>query len=379
MTVLPLPREEKYKNPLFGSERNPGIKHITNRMGGASSDISAKCAACMLRFYQKDSKINLKSIADAIRHEPNKKRRHNMTVKTFDELVAKVKSGKKSTVALVCANDAHALEAVIHASDLVDAVLVVEADKLDELKALLVSLGKNPDDFAIEVVPEGMHPSVCAAKLIHAGKADFLMKGKIMTGNLLKGVLSPDADLRTGSLMSHVMLFEVPGYHKLLGVTDGGMCTYPDLEKKVGIVKNAVRFFHKIGVEKPNVAALCAIETINPKMQETVDGAELKRMSLAGELGECYVEGPISYDLAMVPELSAVKGYTACPCCGDFDILLVPEIVVGNVLGKCLTYTCGGRMAGIVMGCKVPIVLTSRGSSAEEKYYSLAMGAGFVG
>lgn len=222
----------------------------------------------------------------------------------------------------VCANDAHALEAVIHASDLVDAVLVVEADKLDELKALLVSLGKNPDDFAIEVVPEGMHPSVCAAKLIHAGKADFLMKGKIMTGNLLKGVLSPDADLRTGSLMSHVMLFEVPGYHKLLGVTDGGMCTYPDLEKKVGIVKNAVRFFHKIGVEKPNVAALCAIETINPKMQETVDGAELKRMSLAGELGECYVEGPISYDLAMVPELSAVKGYTACPCCGDFDILL---------------------------------------------------------
>ena len=146
-----------------------------------------------------------------------------MTVKTFDELVAKVKSGKKSTVALVCANDAHALEAVIHASDLVDAVLVVEADKLDELKALLVSLGKNPDDFAIEVVPEGMHPSVCAAKLIHAGKADFLMKGKIMTGNLLKGVLSPDADLRTGSLMSHVMLFEVPGYHKLIGVTDGGM------------------------------------------------------------------------------------------------------------------------------------------------------------
>ena len=292
-----------------------------------------------------------------------------MTVKTFDELVAKVKSGKKSTVALVCANDAHALEAVIHASDLVDAVLVVEADKLDELKALLVSLGKNPDDFAIEVVPEGMHPSVCAAKLIHAGKADFLMKGKIMTGNLLKGVLSPDADLRTGSLMSHVMLFEVPGYHKLLGVTDGGMCTYPDLEKKVGIVKNAVRFFHKIGVEKPNVAALCAIETINPKMQETVDGAELKRMSLAGELGECYVEGPISYDLAMVPELSAVKGYTACPCCGDFDILLVPEIVVGNVLGKCLTYRFPSCSPAAVPVRKRSITPSqwARGLSAETR------------
>lgn len=302
-----------------------------------------------------------------------------MALKTFDELVAKVKSGKKSTVALVCANDAHALEAVIAANDLVNAVLVVEGDKLDDLHALLKEHGRTPEDFPIEVVPEGMHPSVCAAQLIHAGRADFLMKGKIMTGNLLKGVLAPEADLRTGSLMSHVMLFEVPGYHKLLGVTDGGMCTYPDLEKKAGIVKNAVEFFHKIGVEKPNVAALCAIETVNPKMQETVDGAELKRMSLEGELGECYVEGPISYDLAMVPELSEVKGYTECPCCGDFDILLVPEIVVGNVLGKCLTYTCGGRMAGLIMGCKVPIVLTSRGSSAEEKYYSLAMGAGFVG
>ena len=239
-----------------------------------------------------------------------------MAIKSFDELISKVKSGRKSTVALVCANDEHALEAVIHASDIVNAILVVEKDKVEDLNSILASLGKDPASFEIEVVPEGLHPSVCAAKLIHEGRADFLMKGKIMTGNLLKGVLAPEAELRTGSLMSHVMLFEVPGYHKLLGVTDGGMCTYPDLEKKVGIVKNAVQFFHKIGVEKPNVAALCAIETVNPKMQETVDGAELKRMSLEGELGECYVEGPISYDLAMVPELSKVKGYTACPCCG---------------------------------------------------------------
>ena len=181
-----------------------------------------------------------------------------MAIKSFDELISKVKSGRKSTVALVCANDEHALEAVIHASDIVNAILVVEKDKVEDLNSILASLGKDPASFEIEVVPEGMHPSVCAAKLIHEGRADFLMKGKIMTGNLLKGVLAPEAELRTGSLMSHVMLFEVPGYHKLLGVTDGGMCTYPDLEKKVGIVKNAVQFFHKIGVEKPNVAALCA-------------------------------------------------------------------------------------------------------------------------
>jgi phosphate butyryltransferase len=298
-----------------------------------------------------------------------------MALKNFDELIEKVKGGKKRTVALVEAHDEHALEAVLHAADIVDAVLVGDREKIT---SALAALGHDASEFKIEEVPQGMHPSVCAANLIHAGKADFLMKGKIMTGDLLKGVLSPEADLRAGGLMSHVMMVEVPGYHKLLCVTDGGMCTYPDLEKKKHIVENAVRFFHGLGYEKPNVAALCAIETVNPKMQDTVDAAALKTMSLSGELPNCYVEGPISYDLAMIPELSEVKGYS-CPCVGEFDILFVPEIVVGNVLGKCLVYTCGGRMAGIVQGCKVPIVLTSRGSSAEEKYYALALGAGVCG
>ena len=296
-----------------------------------------------------------------------------MALKNFDELITKVKGGPKKTVALVQANDAHALEAVIAARDIVNAVLVGDPEKISEV---LVSLGQNPADFNIVAVPEGMHPSVCAANLIHEGKADFLMKGKIMTGDLLKGVLSPEANLRTGKLMSHIIIAEVPGYHKLLCVTDGGMCTYPDLEKKKDIVQNVATFFNNLGYEKVNVAALCAIETVNPKMPETVDAAELKRMSLSGELSHCYVEGPISYDLAMCPELGPVKGFES-PCAGDFDVMLAPEIVVGNVLGKCLVCTCGGRMAGLVLVCKVPIVLTSRGSSADEKYYSLALGAGY--
>ncbi len=295
-----------------------------------------------------------------------------MSIRNFDELISKVKAGAKKTVALVEAADEHALEAVIAAKDIVNAILVGDPDAISEK---LRGLGQNPGDFEIVPVEEGVHPSVCAAGLIHEGRADFLMKGKIMTGNLLKGVLSKEANLRTGELMSHIIIAEVPGYKKLLCVTDGGMCMYPDLEQKTHIVSNAVEFFHKLGYERPNIAAICAIETVNPKMPETVDAAELKRMSLEGELPNCYVEGPISYDLAMVPELSKIKEYD-CPCVGDFDIMLVPEIVVGNVLGKTLVYTCNGRMAGLVLGCKVPIVLTSRGSSAEEKYYSLALGAG---
>lgn len=152
-----------------------------------------------------------------------------MPIKNFDELIAKVKGGDKKTVALIQANDAHALEAIIEAKDLVDAILVGDPAKIEEI---LVSLDQNPSDFVIEPVPEGTHPSVCAAKLIHEGRADFLMKGKIMTGDMLKGVLCQEADLRTGRLMSHIIIAEVPGYHKLLCVTDGGMCTYPDLDQK---------------------------------------------------------------------------------------------------------------------------------------------------
>ncbi len=295
-----------------------------------------------------------------------------MPIKNFDELIASVRGSSRKTVALVQADDEHALQAVIAAKDIVDSVLVGCPQRIS---SLLVSLNENPEEYRICEVPDGMHPSVAAAKLIHEGKADFLMKGKIMTGDLLKGVLCDDAGLKSGKLMSHIILAQVPGYHKLLCITDGGMCMYPTLEQKVSITENAVNFFHRLGYERPNVAALCAIEAVNPKMPETMHAAELKRMSLEGELPACFVEGPISYDLALVPELAQVKGYES-ESLGDFDILLVPEIVVGNVLGKCLVYTCGGSMAGLVLGCKVPIVLTSRGSSAQEKYYSLALGAG---
>ena len=298
-----------------------------------------------------------------------------MALKSFDELITRLKGKRKCTVALVEAHDEHALEAVIQAKDIVSSILVGTREKIE---AELLAQGQNPKEYEIIEVPEGMNPVVCAAGLIHEGRADFLMKGKMMTGDLLKGVLSPEANLRTGALMSHVMMVELPGYHKLMCLTDGGMCTYPNLEQKRHIVENAVRFFHGLGYERPNVAALCAVETVNPKMPETVDAAALKEMSLSGELPSCYVEGPISYDLAMVPELSKVKGYSS-PCVGDFDILFVPEIVVGNVLGKCFVYTCGGRLAGVIQGCKVPIVLPSRGSSAEEKYFSLALGAGVCG
>jgi len=292
-------------------------------------------------------------------------------IKSFDELIKNVKATAKKTVALVLAEDHHALEAVVKAKDIVNAVLIGNKGKIEEI---LEELGESPEEYEIIELREGQHPSVVAAKLIHEGRADFLMKGKIMTGDMLKGILTKEADLRTGNLMSHLTIYQIPGYHKLLGITDGGMCTYPELDEKKQIITNAINFYHRMGYEAPNVAALCAVEVLNTKMPETADAHELKAMAEKGEIPKCNFEGPISYDLAMVPEICDIKGYHSMHS-GNFDILLVPEFVVGNVLGKCLVYTCGGSMAGIVLGCKVPIVLTSRGSSAEEKYYSLALAA----
>jgi phosphate butyryltransferase len=174
--------------------------------------------------------------------------------------------------------------------------------------------------------------------------------------------------------MSHVSIQEVPSYHKLLITTDGGMMMYPDLEQKKKIIENAVEVLHSLGYENPKVAVLAAVETVNPKMPESVDAGKLKEMNQNGEITGCIVEGPISYDIAMNKESGEIKGFVS-PVAGDPDILIVPNITCGNILGKCLVYSAGAKMAGFIVGAKVPIVLTSRGSSSEEKYLSLVLSA----
>ncbi len=294
-----------------------------------------------------------------------------MILKSFSELINTVKAGPKKTVALICADDGHALEAIIRADDMVDAALVGDTKLIAEA---LRKLDRSPADFNLVQVPDGQHPSVTAAQLIHNGEADFLMKGRISTGDLLKGVLSDGSGLRKYGLMSHVAIQEVPGYHKLIFLTDSGMCINPDLQQKKQILINVLDFMHRLGYEKPAVAALCAVETVNPNMPETVDAHELKQMVVNGDIQGCNFEGPISYDIAMVPEAARIKEFDS-PHSGDFDVLLAPNLLAGNLLGKGLVYTLKGQMAGLILGAKVPIVLTSRSSSAEEKYNSIAIAA----
>jgi phosphate butyryltransferase len=295
-----------------------------------------------------------------------------MIYQNYQQLINAAKKQKKTKrVALVAAEDEHSLEAVFLARNegIVDPVLV------GKKHAILEILGKlEISPVSCEIIDTGQdkNPAQIAVELINDGRADFLMKGKIETGNLLKPVVDKKNGLNTGNLMSHIALFELPSYHKLLVVTDGGMVTYPDLEQKKQIVANAVVTLHNMGYKNPKIAILAGVERVNPKMQETVDAAEIKKMNQEGILPECIVEGPISYDLVMNRESARIKGFDS-PHCGDFDVLVVPTMAAGNILSKALIYNGGAKMAGIVVGAKTPIVLSSRGATAEEKYLSLAL------
>jgi phosphate butyryltransferase len=297
-----------------------------------------------------------------------------MVIKNFDELIKKVQSfeGKKK-VAVAAAHDEHALEAVFHAveNNIIEPVLIGNKEKIKEIAA---KLGKAVSDDSIIETADDNEAAAKAVELARNGQVDFIMKGKLQTADLLRAVVDKEKGLRTGKVMSHVSIQEVPSYHKLVITTDGGMMMYPDLEQKKKIIENAVGVLHSLGYENPKVGVLAAVETVNPKMPESVDAGKLKEMNQNGEITGCIVEGPISYDLAMNKESAEIKGFVS-PVAGDPDILIVPNITAGNILGKCLVYSAGAKMAGFIVGAKVPIVLTSRGSSSEEKYLSLVISA----
>jgi phosphate butyryltransferase len=290
-------------------------------------------------------------------------------LKDFQALRERVSSGTPKTVAVACAHDAHTLEAVLHAAG--EGILrYLLVGHRDEILRIGRELGHEIDENTIIDGDTDEECARLAVELIRDGKADFLQKGYMQTATILKAVVNKQTGIGTGGVISHTALIEIPGYHKLLGVADGGMIPHPDLEQKKGIIRNAVEAFRGLGYDRPLVAAVCAAETVSPKIQETVDAAALKEAALAGEFGDCYVEGPISLDLAMDKASCEIKKYES-PVSGNTDILLVPYMAVGNIFVKGLLLYGGARMVGVVTGAKCPIALNSRSASFEEKYYSL--------
>ena len=297
-----------------------------------------------------------------------------MALVSFDEILRSAgELPERAVMAVAAAADPHSLEAALEARRAGIAEPLLVGDR-GAILSLLEGLGESVPDEDIIDASGSAEAAARAVALVREGRASFLLKGGLDTSVLLRAVVDKERGLSRGRLMSHFTIFQIPGYHKLLAPVDGGMVTYPTLEQKKQIIENTVEMFHALGYECPKVGVLACVEKLNPKMPETVEADALKQMNLRGEIPGCVVEGPISYDCAVSKEIADYKGFES-PCAGDCDILLAPNIHAGNIMGKMLTVTCGAKMAGFIVGAACPIAMTSRGSSAEEKFDSIVLAA----
>ncbi len=294
-------------------------------------------------------------------------------MKTLKDLL-NINLDKKMRLVVVAANDNEVIEAVNEAQELniIDAILIGDSK---EIISILDEKKLNIELFNIIDEKDMVSAAEIGVKMVSDGEADFIMKGLIDTSLLLKAVLNKEWGLRTDSLLSHVMVYEVASYSKLIYLTDGGMNLEPNLEEKKKIIENAAKVARSMGNEKIKVAALAAKEKVNPKMKATVEADQLKTQYKNGEFSkDIIVDGPLALDLALSKEAAEIKKIDS-EVAGDIDILLVPNIEMGNGIGKTITYLANGKSAGVVMGAKVPIVLVSRADDHESKLYSIALGA----
>lgn len=294
-------------------------------------------------------------------------------IKSFAEVLQKAKDQKTKKVAVAVAQDKPVLEAIRDAKEqgIANAILVGEKS---QIQAIAEEIGMDLSSFEIVDEKDNVKAALKAVELVSSGKADMLMKGLIDTANFLRAVLNKEVGLRTGKLMSHVGVFQLNNFDRLLYVTDAAFNMYPELKDKVDIVKNAVTVAQAVGVEKPKVAPICAVEVVNPGMQATIDASILSKMNERGQIKGCYIDGPLALDNALSEEAAAHKGVTG-PVAGRADILLMPNIEAGNIMYKTLTYTTECKSGALLVGTSAPVVLTSRNDSHETKMYSIALAA----
>lgn len=295
-------------------------------------------------------------------------------IKNLKDILNILKGEKQAILSVAAAEDKEVLKAVKESVErgIIKPILVGDGAKIKSISQEI-----NFDLTGIKILNSSNieESAKIAVELVSTKNADFVMKGILDTSVLLKSVLNKDYGLRTDSILSHVMIYQMDNYHKLLLLTDGGMNISPNYEQKEKILKNAIQAANALGMETVKVACLAAKEKVNPKMQATVDGDLLQKASIDGRFGkDIIVEGPLALDVALSKEASNIKGFKSS-ISGDVDILLVPTIEVGNGIGKSFTYMANAKSAGVIMGAKAPIVLVSRSDSYESKLYSIAYGA----
>jgi len=267
--------------------------------------------------------------------------------------------------------EATALAGAVEAAkqNLIVPLLVGPAARISETAA---EAGIDLGDLTIIDVPHSAAAAAKAVELIREGKAEILMKGSLHTDELMAAVVSREKGLRTGRRISHVFVMDVPTYHKVLIVTDAAINIAPTLEDKVDICQNAIDLAISLGLEKPKVAILAAVETVNSKMQATLDAAALCKMAERGQIQGGILDGPLAFDNAISKQAAETKGIKSAVA-GDPDILLAPDLEAGNILAKQLTFLANADSAGMVLGARVPVVLTSRADSVRSKIASCAV------
>ncbi|KPK63688.1 hypothetical protein AMJ83_05660 [candidate division WOR_3 bacterium SM23_42] len=292
-------------------------------------------------------------------------------MKSFEKLIASAKRKGKKRCVVVCAEDDALLEGIrlSHDLGLIVPVLVGDRAKITEI-AKTVQLDATKCDIHDE--PDEGKALIKAISVVKE-RGDFLMKGMLSSSAFLKGVLNKDWGLRSEKILSHIAAFEIPDYHKLLFMSDGGMNPKLNLATRIEIVKNAVQALRTMGIRQPKIGLVAASETINPDMPETVDAVKIVEMNRAGQIGGCTIDGPFGFDVAVSRKAAAIKKIES-PVAGDVDFILMPSISTANIWAKGLMYFAHTKAAGMVVGAQRPIIMLSRADDPATKLNSIALG-----
>jgi phosphotransacetylase len=274
-----------------------------------------------------------------------------------------------TAVVYPCSRDALAGAMQAQAAGLITPILIGPRDQITDIAAAeKIDLGS----CEIENVAEPATAAQRAAAMVGEGRVEALMKGSLHTDELMSVIVSRAAGLRTARRLSHVFVMDIPAHERLLLITDAAVNIAPDLKVKADIVRNAIDVAHAIGIAEPRIALLSAVETVNPDIPSTVDAAALREMAQRGEIGGGILDGPLAFDNAISAEAARIKGISS-PVAGQVDILVVPALEAGNILYKSLVYLGSAVAAGVVLGARIPVILTSRADSPESRTASAAV------
>ncbi len=296
-----------------------------------------------------------------------------MKITNFDELIATARQVGPVQVAVAAAHDPEVLKAI----DLAQREGMVEATLVGNwpaIEAYMAQTGVNLSQAHIVHEPDTGRAARQVVDLARNDQAEVVVKGQIKTADLLRAALNRHVGIRGPGLVTHVGIYQLPGMDRLIYLSDSGVVVYPDVYQKLDIINNVVAVAHLFGVTEPKVAILAASETVHPKIPASIDALALAKMADQGWVAGAVVDGPLGLELAISPE-AAQPGQSKSPIAGKADVLIVPNVEAGNIVAKGLLYFAHARMAGLVVGAKVPIIINSRADSSETRYLSLAMAA----